>query len=269
MQWRYPRFRLWQFASSGAVTLSGMAIEYFRDGFPDSGWDGGILYDGQIRDALVADTRDERERAARISDILWPSVQYFPVIDGIVTPLVSDKLNFDVATQLTLINWQAIGISFLILRTSHVTVGRARPSIQECDTDPDYDGACYPTAPGRTASFYSGHTNMAFTSAALTCMHHMQLELYGHPVADGGICALGMGASVATGVLRIRADKHWASDVWIGALQGTVTGLAVPWLLHYRYGPDGRERKGGLPEGTAVGPMVAGDRVGLQWFGVF
>ncbi|MFW5740004.1 MAG: hypothetical protein ACOC1F_06525 [Myxococcota bacterium] len=51
---------------------------------------------------------------------------------------------------------------------AQLTVGRARPSILECAEDPDYDGACDVNSTGRTASFYSGHTSMAFTSAGLT-----------------------------------------------------------------------------------------------------
>ncbi len=251
------------------MTLTGLSIEHFRDGFPDRGWDGGILGDEAIRDALVADSRSGRVQAAKLSDKTWPAVQYFPVLDSIVTPLVSDKLNWEVATQLTLINWQTIGISFVLVRTSHVTVGRRRPYSKGCAQDPEYAYQCTSPQPGDTASFYSGHTNMSFTSAALTCMHHLELELYGHPVADGSICALAMGTSMLTGVLRIRADKHWASDVWVGALQGTVTGFGVPWLLHYRYGPEGSDEEGIVPEGTALGPMVAQDRIGLQWVGLF
>ncbi|MFW5740003.1 MAG: hypothetical protein ACOC1F_06520 [Myxococcota bacterium] len=72
-----------------------------------------------------------------------------------------------------------------------------------------------------------------------------------------------------TGVLRIAADKHWASDVWFGALQGFLTGTGVPWLLHYRHGREGdRGGRRFVPAQTVLAPMVAGDAVGLQWMGM-
>jgi hypothetical protein len=39
----------------------------------------------------------------------------------------------------------------------------------------------------------------------------------------------------ATGVLRIVADRHYASDVIVGAVMGLSVGYGLPWLLHYCY----------------------------------
>ncbi|HEX2879195.1 MAG TPA: hypothetical protein VHO25_06635 [Polyangiaceae bacterium] len=44
----------------------------------------------------------------------------------------------------------------------------------------------------------------------------------------GGVLAVG------TGLLRIGADMHWASDVLVGAAAGSALGFAVPFLLHSR-----------------------------------
>ena len=34
--------------------------------------------------------------------------------------------------------------------------------------------------------------------------------------------------------MRVIGDQHWASDVMVGAGMGTIIGLGMPWLLHYR-----------------------------------
>jgi membrane-associated phospholipid phosphatase len=71
-------------------------------------------------------------------------------------------------------------------------------------------------------------------------------------------------ATAATGVTRIVADRHYASDVVVGAAIGFAGGYGLPWLLHYRTagegaGPEAR-RVVFVPFGGAgsVGIGVAG-----------
>jgi len=44
--------------------------------------------------------------------------------------------------------------------------------------------------------------------------------------------SVGMGLAAFVGYLRIAADKHYFTDVLVGALVGTVSGIVVPRLLH-------------------------------------
>ena len=44
--------------------------------------------------------------------------------------------------------------------------------------------------------------------------------------------AAGLGVAAVTGWLRIAADKHYATDVALGAGLGAGVGVAVPLLLH-------------------------------------
>jgi membrane-associated phospholipid phosphatase len=270
LNWNYPRFRLWQYFASAGVTLTGFYLQYGIEGnFPDGAWDDGILFDDAIRNALVAKTNAGRERAHMLGDYFWHIPQYFPVVESIVLPLATDKLNFDVAVQLTLINWQAQGLSFLLTRLSHRTVGRARPSLQGCEDDRYYDGACDPNSIGRTASFISGHTSMAMSGAALTCAHHQALPLYGGNAADVAICALALSAATTNGVLRIIADKHWATDVLAGMAVGAGTGYFLPYLLHYRYGRYEPVGSAFLPPNTALVPLVSDRSLGMALTGLF
>jgi len=67
-------------------------------------------------------------------------------------------------------------------------------------------------------SFPSGHTTSAFSVASVFAMQ------YESPVV--GILAYG--AAAATGLQRIYSNNHWPTDVFAGAVLGTVTGrLAV------------------------------------------
>jgi membrane-associated phospholipid phosphatase len=82
----------------------------------------------------------------------------------------------------------------------------------------------------RLASFFSGDTAWAFAFASVGATL-AYLRGYRHARALAIVGAVG---AVATGLLRIRADMHWATDVICGALVGTLVGMLVPSLLHGR-----------------------------------
>src|SRR4029453_16315834 len=133
--------------------------------FPEGRWRKPIWLDAPARDALVARTPEGRARARTASDITWHPVQYYTVVvDSILVPLAFDRFNTDVAWQMSMINWQAIGTAFFVTRGLHLLVGRSRPSVHACLAEPDYsNGKCEPAGP----SFPAGHTSMAATGAAL------------------------------------------------------------------------------------------------------
>src|SRR2546423_3658263 len=78
------------------------------------------------------------------------------------------------------------------------------------------------------ASFYSGHASAAFAVATsfATCA-----SLRGD--RDAWVAwAAGLPLAALTGYLRIAADRHYLSDVLVGAGAGTLFGTLVPRLLH-------------------------------------
>ncbi|WP_257456245.1 phosphatase PAP2 family protein [Archangium lipolyticum] len=79
-------------------------------------------------------------------------------------------------------------------------------------------------------SFYSGHTSMAFSlvTAAGTVS-----ELRGYK-NRWLIWAVGLPAAASVGLLRMGADKHYLTDVLVGAAAGSLFGVGVPLLLHGR-----------------------------------
>ncbi len=46
------------------------------------------------------------------------------------------------------------------------------------------------------------------------------------------VWALGVPLALLSGYLRIAADRHYTSDVLLGAALGSLFGGLVPWLLH-------------------------------------
>lgn len=254
LTWTYPRFRVWQYLMSGALTGGNLYLQYGTGPFPDHRWSRPILFDAWAR-GIRAETEEGRQRAARISDYMWHATQYYTVIvDSLLVPLAFDRVNVDVAVQMNLLNWQSIALSFFVLRLTHVTVGRARPSEYGCSNAEDAKLRC---GEGTGPSFMGGHTAMAAAGAGLACAHHLAFPLYGGGAADIAACAVLSTSAVTVGVLRGVADKHWASDNIAGGLLGGAVGFGLPYLLHYSTGR--REPWGAslLPRGMALAPLMS------------
>lgn len=263
LHWQFPRFRAWEYVSNVVVSEADVYLEYGMRPFPDQRFNGPLPLDEEVRDAVRAKTENGRGDASRLSYLFWHPVQYFPVlIDSLYVPLVLDDLNVDVAWQMTMIDWQALGLAFFATRLAHVTVGRARPTQYGCSEDPTARKPCIHDGP----AFFSGHTSMAAAGAGLTCAHHAAIPLYGGGWPDTAICVVMSSAAALNGYLRMRADDHWFSDVVAGYVIGWGIGFGVPWLLHYGH----KERTlplgaGLLPRGFAIVPLPfeGGAGVGL------
>jgi membrane-associated phospholipid phosphatase len=105
--------------------------------------------------------------------------------------------------------------------------GRARPFLAGDTTAHDFKfGGGFTNADRQ--SFPSGHTTAAFAAAAAVTSeaermwpHHIWLVA---PVMYGGASLVGLS--------RMYHDKHWASDVALGAAIGTFSGLKVVRYAH-------------------------------------
>jgi membrane-associated phospholipid phosphatase len=89
------------------------------------------------------------------------------------------------------------------------------------------------------------------------CSHHAHLPLYGGGAPDVLACAASFAAAATVGTLRVVSDQHFTTDVLTGAAVGTLTGLGLPWLLHYRGGatPDVSARPAGATVGFVPAPL--------------
>jgi membrane-associated phospholipid phosphatase len=94
-------------------------------------------------------------------------------------------------------------------------------------------------------SFYSGHTSLTFTLATAS---GTVASLRGYSLAPA-IWSAGLGVAALAGWLRIAADKHYLSDVLVGAVAGSLAGVLLPVLFHGRRDP---------VAGPVIDPTAAG-----------
>ncbi|MBV9881011.1 MAG: phosphatase PAP2 family protein [Gemmatirosa sp.] len=95
--------------------------------------------------------------------------------------------------------------------------GRQRPNVLSGDADDFAPGHGYHA--GRS-SFPSGHTTAAFAFASAVATDVRAT----HPHAARVATPLLYGAATLVGAARVYDDKHWASDVAVGAAVGTLAG---------------------------------------------
>ncbi len=231
LDWQWHRFGVVDYALTAVLTASYLTVEFAVPPPTEPNWRGGILFDESVREGMVAESRSGRDRAAILSDILTLAPQFIAAVDTVVVPLVFDSGNFDVAVQMALIDIQAIASIGLLSRSGHRFIARERPDVSPCTTDREYHGLCLG---GRYASFPSGHTASAFGGAGLVCAHHAHLPLYGGGAPDAVICVAAVGLAGTASMLRVTSDRHYISDVIVGAGLGAALGFVVPYFVHYR-----------------------------------
>ena len=195
------------------------------------------------------------------SDYLSFGTQVWSYVDASIVPLVADDWNLDVAWQMTMINVQTSALTGLVTRSLYRSVARERPDVEPCRQNPDYHEMCFT---GTTTSFPSGHTAGAFAGAGLVCAHHFAMPLYGAPIADALACGVSASMAVSVAVLRLQADRHYATDVMTAALLGTATGFVLPSFGHYWFVEI--PTQGGVASRLAVTPLL-GSTWGATVFG--
>ena len=174
------------------------------------------VMDDSITDALAWQTP---KYAANTAD-----ATAFGVIPAFVTAslLLSSGLDGRIenaGTDMMLIA-ESLTLSSLLNQVVKFSVGRARPFTVRGHE------AFYPDRSDDNLSFYSGHTNMAFALvvSAGTIAHIRNYD------AEPYIWGIGIPLALFVGYTRIAAEKHYFSDVLIGALIGSTVGFLVPWL---------------------------------------
>lgn len=208
---------------AGIIGLVGVGIlvnEYVVPTPATPRWTEPILFDDDARSFLRASSPGGRSRAGTASDVGYIGLSTYAVAveAGLVTWIGHGKS--DAALQLALVNLEALAINGFLSRLTQRAVARRRPDFTPTSSD--------------NTSFYSGHASTAFTVASSLCVQHSRLRIYGS-TADDLVCPLALAVAATTGVLRIVADRHYASDVLAGAAVGTAIGATVS-LLHLRNG---------------------------------
>jgi membrane-associated phospholipid phosphatase len=96
------------------------------------------------------------------------------------------------------------------------------------------------TGDGAFLSMPSGHATISFTAASFAATDN----LLSHPGAGWrehvAVAAVGGLLAGATGNLRIKANQHFPTDILVGGLIGTASGVSIP-LLHSYVLPGGHQ----------------------------
>lgn len=260
LEWRWRRFSVLDYAVSivgGGVTLATAIVPPVSK----HALDGPVLFDASVRDALRAPSLQMRYTYRDLSDVGVSLLMTWPFFADALTTAWWYRGSRDVAEQMALIDLEAFAVIGAIQGVTNVAVSRQRPYGGECSKGELPANADDCASSWRYRSYFSGHTSMAFTGAALICVHHFQHDLAGAPW-DALNCAGGYAIAASTGLFRMAGDVHYATDVLTGVLAGTLVGYGVP-LLHYAFPTSRRVGDG------AVTLMLAPAPGGASVLGVF
>lgn len=128
-----------------------------------------------------------------------------------------------------LIITESVALAGALNQAVKFSVGRERPFVAAL---PDAAKPFTDRPDDNNLSFYSGHTNFAF-SLVVSAGTVATLRGYPHRWA---VWSVGLPLAASVGYFRMAADKHYLSDVLVGAAMGSAIGAAVPLLLHERLG---------------------------------
>ena len=142
-------------------------------------------------------------------------------------------------------------------------VGRARPTLASADDPGEFGDETPEFRPlrglGGYTSFPSGHTTVAFAAASAVSAE-LRLE---HPDVARFATPLLYGGATLVGLSRMYDNKHWASDVAMGAAIGTFVGRRMVAYQHAH--PNNRLDRWLLP--ASVGARDGS--VSLGWHATF
>lgn len=267
LEWSYPRFRPVEYVVAFGAPLVFRLLDHNTREATSARWEGPILLDGPVRDLLLAGSASARDRLARVSDYLWYGSMALPVLDTLVTPLLVHG-SPSVAWQMMAINIGAYALNGFVTLLSIRATARERPAQGPCAEDPDYIERC---DSGPLRSFPSGHTSGAFAGAGLYCAHHTSLPLYGGGLPDVAACAAALTMASGVALFRVGADRHYLSDVVVGAGIGLGVGWLLPWLLHYRHGTPAEVERPDDPNAVRAMamPWTDGQAAGIDLFAIY
>lgn len=203
-------------------------------------WRSTTEFDEWGRRTLSPAAYDDSRWAQDVSDVLLSFNIAFPfVVDSLIVAYWYRRSPV-VAQQIALISAEAFAITSMLQGATAGVASRERPYGRDCgDSIRSELDHCEESR--RYRSFFSGHASVSFTMASTTCSHHLRHELFGSALADGLTCGVALSSAATVAMMRVVGKQHYLSDVMTGALVGTLSGVGVPWLLHYGMGGDADE----------------------------
>jgi len=120
----------------------------------------------------------------------------------------------------TMIMAQVLLLNTMLNQFTKVIVGRERPYASRGNI------GGYSNENDKNLSFYSGHTSFVFAAVvgAATLAHYQGYD------AEPYLWAIGIPLATLVAYLRVAAQKHYLSDVLVGAGIGSLIGFLIPYL---------------------------------------
>jgi len=110
---------------------------------------------------------------------------------------------------------------------------------------------------GPYVSFYSGHTSTSF--AAAIAGGYLFAEHANDRTSRFALWSTELALASATSMLRVRAGKHYYSDIVVGALAGSAFGVLIPLAHGASYAPEALEYVSGgagIVAGVALASLL-------------
>jgi membrane-associated phospholipid phosphatase len=186
--------------------------------------------DGKFRHWLAGSSMAQREKAARWSDMTLLASLTQPI--GMALGAGPSNRGRDLV-----VTAGTLGVSIAVNTAIKNIFDRPRPFAHFCDPIQPSD-LCTRDA---QYSFYSGHTSSSFAAAVLS---GRLAQMHGYR-NQTGIWISGLTLASVTGVLRMKADRHYFTDVVVGAAAGSLAGWFLPKL--HEPGRDSRPASGLSP----------------------
>lgn len=261
LEWRWPSFGLPELGLSIGQAALAIGSAFIPE---QQHWLATNAFDESARDALRLKGEADRLTARDASDVGVVLLLNQQLIDTLfITWWLHDKGS--TAFQMALIDLQTVSFAAGVNGVITGLVGRQRPYPRvDCTQGGIRSETNDCLGPDRYQSFFSGHTTLAFTLASLTCVHHINLPLYGGGAVEAIPCAMAMATASGVGLLRMAGDQHYLSDVLTGAAFGTAVGFALPYLFYYAHSkenPNATLKAMGF-ESFSIGPSAGGAQMG-------
>lgn len=200
--------------------------------------------DASVRAALRWNDTASAAVASNVTGFLLAPVASLGM--GSIAAAADDRSHEAPANALVLI--EAAALAGSLDEIVKLLVARQRPFAHFRDP-----AAIVPLDADENLSFYSGHTSLAFSLAVAS---GTIASMRRYPLAPV-VWASTLPIALVTGYLRIAADRHYFTDVLVGALLGSAVGFVVPFVFHRAPPAPADTAPGGATVASVRGPFFA------------
>jgi membrane-associated phospholipid phosphatase len=239
---RRPAPQFWAEAALTSAAFAGAIIIQGTRGGHGGRWDWEPGVDVSVR-------RNFSDAAAQASNVTGALALLLPLAGQFWLPFDAGLANG------TLMYAEAHAVNLLLVTATKEIVRRPRPYTHS--ELPALQRFTREQGSEAYVSFYSGHASTAFTAAVAGSL------LYAGRTREPWSRHLMWGAELllagTTAQLRVRAGRHYRSDIWVGSAVGTAIGIAVPAL--HGVIPPLRASELGVAGGALVLGLLGGELI--------